>query len=319
MGDQLFDMAAVPHVLSLAERFVLPPFTVLDARSGWWQNRKRLWVNDIGIQSELGRDAKTFAKGNGDDDVSQKILALSGGQSVFDPVLTELAYRWFCPPDGTILDPFAGGSVRGVVAGYLGNKYIGIDLAETQIIENRRQADLILTPPHDVKWVSGDSAVELDNLPSQSVDFVFSCPPYHDLEVYSKNPVDISAMKWPQFLTAYQSIITKSVSKLAQNRFAMFVVGEFRHGSRGVYRGFLNATIDAFESAGANYYNELVLVQPVGTLPIRAARQFKISRKLGRTHQTALIFVKGDPKLAAEKCGDVVVAEDLANIDMTGE
>ena len=28
------------------------------------------------------------------------------GTSIFDPVLCELAYRWFCPPGGVVLDPF---------------------------------------------------------------------------------------------------------------------------------------------------------------------------------------------------------------------
>src|SRR6185295_8430413 len=28
------------------------------------------------------------------------------GTSIFDPVLCELAYKWFCPPGGSILDPF---------------------------------------------------------------------------------------------------------------------------------------------------------------------------------------------------------------------
>jgi hypothetical protein len=39
---------------SLAERFGVPPFTILDARRGWWQDRKRAWL-DLGIRSELGR------------------------------------------------------------------------------------------------------------------------------------------------------------------------------------------------------------------------------------------------------------------------
>jgi hypothetical protein len=29
---------------------------VLDARKGWWQDRKRAWI-DLGIRSELGRGA----------------------------------------------------------------------------------------------------------------------------------------------------------------------------------------------------------------------------------------------------------------------
>jgi ParB-like chromosome segregation protein Spo0J len=39
---------------SLSDRFGLPPFSVLNAREGWWQDRKRAWL-DLGIQSELGR------------------------------------------------------------------------------------------------------------------------------------------------------------------------------------------------------------------------------------------------------------------------
>ena len=39
---------------TLAERFGIPPFSVLDARKGWWQDRKRAWL-DLGIRSELGR------------------------------------------------------------------------------------------------------------------------------------------------------------------------------------------------------------------------------------------------------------------------
>lgn len=39
---------------SLADRFMIPPFSVLNAREGWWQDRKRAWVA-LGIKSELGR------------------------------------------------------------------------------------------------------------------------------------------------------------------------------------------------------------------------------------------------------------------------
>lgn len=39
---------------TLAEKFLMPPFSVLNARSGEWQNRKRQWLA-LGIKSELGR------------------------------------------------------------------------------------------------------------------------------------------------------------------------------------------------------------------------------------------------------------------------
>lgn len=39
---------------NLAAKFGVPPFSVLNAREGWWQDRKRAWLA-LGIQSELGR------------------------------------------------------------------------------------------------------------------------------------------------------------------------------------------------------------------------------------------------------------------------
>ena len=49
----------------LKKRFLFPPFSVLDARSGDWQERKRAWLL-LGIRSELGRgaDAPTSASAN---------------------------------------------------------------------------------------------------------------------------------------------------------------------------------------------------------------------------------------------------------------
>lgn len=49
---------AIRHAsLSLFDRFLVPPFTVLNAREGWWQERKNAWI-DLGLEGELGRDDK---------------------------------------------------------------------------------------------------------------------------------------------------------------------------------------------------------------------------------------------------------------------
>jgi DNA modification methylase len=49
-------------------------------------------------------------------------------------------YEWFSPKGGLVLDPFAGGSVRGIVAEEMDRKYVGIDLSETQIKANKEQS-----------------------------------------------------------------------------------------------------------------------------------------------------------------------------------
>jgi hypothetical protein len=43
----------------LADRFGVAPFSVLNARDGWWQERKRAWLA-LGITSEQGRGKNTL-------------------------------------------------------------------------------------------------------------------------------------------------------------------------------------------------------------------------------------------------------------------
>lgn len=52
-GDGAAEAADAPKA-KLAERFGIPPFSILNAREGWWQDRKRAWLA-LGIESELGR------------------------------------------------------------------------------------------------------------------------------------------------------------------------------------------------------------------------------------------------------------------------
>lgn len=289
---------------SLADKFGIAPFSVLNAREGWWQGRKRAWLA-IGIESELGRDAAAYSL-NGEAAKKYDYLPdIDTGVSVFDPTLCELAYSWFSPQGGTVLDPFAGGSVRGVVASRLGRQYIGVELREEQVAANRLQSDELCAALPPV-WHTGDSR-NIDRICADvGADFVFSCPPYADLEVYSDDPNDLSTLKYEDFKPAYFEIIAKACAQLKDNRFACFVVGDVRD-KKGNYYNFVGDTVEAFKAAGLHYYNEAVLVTSVGTLPIRVGRQFSAGRKLGKTHQNVLVFVKGDGKKATQACGEVDV------------
>jgi hypothetical protein len=426
--DGLFDMIAPPPI-SLRDRFGVPPFSILDRRSGEWQDRRRRWLA-FGIRSELGRDGGLIAS---DDtgyvqsglpmekrsdralqasaagtspqaEQARRILAermaggrnvLSGapppggggtgawkgrsssgalrsidpkwdeskgkpfrgaleggtqaamearpngggfssaernaerdrlnaagahrdqdklneitgqetltGTSIFDPVLCELAYRWFTAPGYTVLDPFAGGSVRGIVAGLLERRYLGIDLRDEQVLANREQAQTILPgSPWAPRWKTGDSCEALDSLPPNSVDFVWSCPPYADLEVYSDDPKDLSTMEYGDFLAAHQTIILRACRALKNDRFAAWVISDVRD-KKGYYRGLGAATVAAFKEAGLHHYNEGIILDPVGSAAVRAARIFNGGRKLTRMHQYMHVFVKGDSKRATLALGE---------------
>lgn len=110
------------------------------------------------------------------------------------------------------------------------------------------------------------------------------------------------------FTAAYRSIIAGTVARLRDDRFAVWVVGDVRD-EHGCYVSLPGRTIDAFKAVGARLYNDAILVTAVGSLPIRVGRQFEASRKLGRTHQNILVFIKGDPRRATEACGAVEFGE----------
>jgi hypothetical protein len=118
------------------------------------------------------------------------------------------------------------------------------------------------------------------------------------LEIYSELPEDLSNMTWSHFCAAYDDIIAKAGRRLKNNRFACFVVGDIRDKA-GAYRNLPGLTTQCFLRAGFTLHNEAILVTSVGTLPVRAAAAFEASRKLGKTHQTVLVYCKGDAEKAA--------------------
>lgn len=272
---------------ALGRDFIIVPSSVLDATKPAWVARKKVWKSIV--QSEKGRKENLMGY--------SKTIGESGGTSIFDPVLCEMVYRWFGIPGGSIFDPFCGGSVRGIVAGAMGNRYYGNDLRQEQIDENEAQYEAAkeLLEIKKPVWSVGDSAdmdKVMSNYDEKEFDLIFSCPPYADLEVYSDDPADISNMDYEEFLEVYRKIIAESVAHLKPNRFAVWVVGEIRKKDGG-YQHFVEDSIKAFEDAGMVYYNHAILVSGAGGAGLRVRRLMR-NRKLVHSHQDILVFKNGD-------------------------
>jgi hypothetical protein len=170
----------------------------------------------------------------------------------------------------------------------------------------------LASTPGDASWIAGDS-VDLPTLldAPEPFDLLFTCPPYYDLERYSDDERDLSNLDdYEAFLDAYREILQHGADLLADDRFAVIVVGEVRD-SAGISRGLIRDTIDACEAAGLQLYNEAILVAPIGSLALRSARIFNGARKLARAHQHLLVFVKGDSGRADAACGPVEIPEEL--------
>lgn len=292
---------AIPS--SIKEQFAWTPFSILNTTCAEWLQRRHVWETVI-EDSTLGRDVKrcnatpTNIFSSWGKEAKQPVSI-----STFDPFLCELMYRWFSRPGDSILDPFAGGNVRGLTAAILDRKYAGLDLSIDQVDANWLAYDKAREKYTNINgsayWLNID-AEEMDvHFRENSFDMVFTCPPYYNLEVYTEDSRDLSRQKtYEDFLNKYTKILQKSAALLKDNSFMVIVVSEIRASSdmgNSQYLGFVPDTIKILmDKCNLKYYNEMILMNSMGSLAVRAPKIFKRSRKIGRHHQNVLVFYKGN-------------------------
>ena len=165
-----------------------------------------------------------------------------------------------------------------------------------------------------VEWVEGDCLEELDCETNESFDLVWTCPPYFNLERYSKDERDGSNFEhYGDFKKWYYQVLERCYAQLRENRFMGIVVGEVRSPyKKGPYVGLVADTVKLAQAAGFSLYNEAVYVTPMGTLPIRCGPHFRGSRKLGKGHQNVLWFYKGDTDTIKATFPDDIQVGDVA-------
>ena len=292
----------------MQDKFIIPPLSVFDTRQGYWQERKNLWKEKI--HSLDGRDSELIAN----EDFVRALSKTLPTTSEFDPVLCEILLKWFCPAKGKVIDPFAGGSVRGIVSAMLDREYTGVDLSKRQIEANEQNWSELHLSGRKPIWIVGDSR-DIDSLVEcNDFDFFLACPPYADLEQYSDDPKDLSNLDYKEFVSSYTEIIRKTCAKLKDNAFASVVITEIRDKKTGRYRGFIEDTKNAFKEAGLSLYNDIVLINQYGTAPARTSHVFPISRKVGKVHQNVLVFLKGNEKEIIKNLEEVEVPQEETGV-----
>lgn len=330
LSDSTINTGLAHNAGTLALRWGIPPFSVLDRRTQTWQVRRRQWL-EFGIASEQGReDVVLYAK-----HLNVRTGPMKDGKtnanyrptvSVFDPVIAEIMIRWFCIPSkgAKILDPFSGGSVRGIVASVLGHEYTGVDLSQKQVDANEDQYYALekrMPEEHTKpKWICGDST-ELKNLVSErDYDFVLTSPPYFKVEHYSESKQDLNNMTWPQFQESYNKIIIQACELLKPNAFVAWNVGNARDPSTKFYVNQPDFTTHCFEQSGFHLQNEFAVIHPTYSLAFRVGGMFPSRRTVPRQHEYVLVFYNGkhqdippiDPQVV-----DIPVSQETETVTVT--
>lgn len=289
---------------SLAEKFIIPPLSVFDTKAGYWVKRKKAWRKLIGDDGSARGGADLGLK------ISKDAFA---GVSLLDPVMAEIIVKWFMPKEGdNCFDVFAGDTVFGYVAAYLGKAFKGIELREEQASFNQKQVDAEVL---NAKYICDDGRNVLNHIEENSQDLLFSCPPYYDLEVYSDKENDASNQEtYEDFYAILDTAFTNAIKCLKNNRFAVIVASDIRDTKTGYYYDFISDIKKTFTREGMGIYNEIILLNPIGTAAIRAGKQMD-TRKVVRVHQEILVFYKGDQKAIKGEFGNVEVEEIHASED----
>lgn len=281
----------------LIEDYIVPPFSIFDTKQGYWQKRKAEWNLQLGDGGE-GR-AQDLMELDSIAKVQTKTLT---GTSVFDPVLCEILYTWYLDKGALIVDPFAGGHTRGLVASRLGHRYIGTDVSKLQVQANDKRAKEIgergahweVADGADLaKVIKGITTVKGEKA-ILGADMLFTCPPYYNLEQYDpENPLDLSNKpSYEAFIAAYSKVLINTYNIIKPNGWAIIVIGNVRD-DEGNYYDLVGDTVRIMREAGYHFYNEAILATAIATATVRARRTFDSGKKLVKTHQNILFFAKG--------------------------
>jgi hypothetical protein len=270
----------------LSDRFLIPPFDIFNARGGEWVERKRYWNSIIQDKAQARSEAASNMT-----NTEKYGKTFTSDVSILDPVLSEIAVKWFCPPDGKCFDCFAGDTVFGYVSAYLGHEFKGIELRQEQVDFNNSAVDGL-----PAEYICDDGRNVAKHIKAKSQDLLFSCPPYYDLEVYSDLENDASNQgTYEEFYEILETAFTNAAKCLKDNRFAVIVVGDIRDKKTGGYYNFPNDIINTFRRNGFVLYNNIKILTPIGTAAIRASKYMEY-RKVAHVYQDVLVFYKGEQK-----------------------
>ncbi|MBQ6584411.1 MAG: hypothetical protein IIX42_04580 [Alistipes sp.] len=287
---------------SQVEKFIVPPFSVLDSRQGYWVERKHLW------QNILGDDALGQSRENTLAAADSLVNNCTKGVSLFDPVLAEILCKWYSRAGDKIIDPFAGDTRKGEIFARCGRKFFGIELRQEQVDQNNKALKGKNLP---VEYAC-DSGVNIAQyVQAKEANMLFSCPPYFDLEVYSDDERDASnAESYEDFLAIIEQAFTAAIKQLQPNSFGVVVIGDVRD-KKGYYQPIAADIIRIFNKVGMGLYNEHIYVEQLGTAPLRVNNAFK-NRKCVKTHQNVLVFHNGGGKIA-DKFPDINIETSIYN------
>jgi len=227
--------------------------------------------------------------------------------SIFNPELAKRVIRLWSEEGDTILDPFMGRETRPLVALGLKRNYIGYEVVPRTVklvvraledtlykhsVIDYDEKRFIFTQNGVKQDINLASGVELKNHIDKpnSVDLIFTCPPYYNIEKYDYAPDQLSLVSSYEAFLKRLSLCVKNTYKVLKHRkFSIWVVADFRES--GMFRAFHKDLIDLHLKHKFTLHDIIISVLSSPTIS-RGIRQAVENYYTAKRHEYILVFRK---------------------------
>lgn len=171
--------------------------------------------------------------------------------------------------------------------------YIGWDCSKEFMKFNREvREELMRNNPKGIQIIlkEGDSR-NIDD-PDNSMDFIFSSPPYWNIEYYGDEPEQLGNLTYAEFIHNITSIYRHCFRVLKPGKFCIINVNDFRKG--GEYYSYHVDTVNALKSVGFKQFDHIIM-RYQNSMRKCFPNQIWEEKLMPKQHEHLLVFLKPDP------------------------
>ena len=220
--------------------------------------------------------------------------------SEFHAGLAEQILRYWSMKGSVVVDPFAGRATRAVVANKLGRQYEGYEISPSTYKRSKEHFKKLGVSPK-LYNLDGLFLAKNDN---DSVDLVFTCPPYHDIEKYEsvQNQNQLSdCASYEEFCRHIKCSGYHINRVLKPGAFCVWVVGDWRCPKGNGFRSFHSDLISLFTQEKLIHHDTIIMKNISPFAPLQAGKVAS-KRYTSKIHEYIMVFRKQGEYEIPEYC-----------------
>lgn len=240
----------------------------------WVRRTKSVWIDNKTLKNfttvEKAIEAGIMATSIKKRDPLKKLHPATFAEEDIEKLI-----EFFTKKGDIVLDPFLGSGSTALACVRTNRKCIGIELYSEWVELAKQRLGLF---SQECEIYQGDALDILKKLPSQSVDFVITSPPYWGIlskedhktrkerlsknlkKDYGNDERDLSLIKeYDVFLAKLKDIFIETYRILKQKRYICVIVSDFRHEKR--YYMFHSHIAEILEDIGFILHGLIIIVQ----------------------------------------------------------